>query len=98
MGQSLPLFCLFTSLPHDKIQIGNNIDGVLGTQTRGSMMEGADISNELWWPPMYFYYSIPYCHCKKISIYLIFNSLPRQGRQPVDPRAIQSTLEATFAE
>ena len=28
-----------------------SIDGVLGTQTWGSMMEGANESTKLWWPP-----------------------------------------------
>ena len=43
-------FCLFPSFLHDTIQnlIDKSIDGVLGTRTQGSNMEGADNSTELW--------------------------------------------------
>ena len=30
-----------------------SVDGVLGTQTRGGNMVGADESIELWWHPMF---------------------------------------------
>ena len=33
------------------IQIEKSIDGVLGIQTRGRRMVGADETMELWWPP-----------------------------------------------
>ena len=45
-------FGLFSSFPHDKSKLIDKIvDGVLGTQTRGSRMEGADKSTELWRHP-----------------------------------------------
>ena len=49
MGQSRPLFCLFSSLQHVtiQIQIDKSADGVLGIQTKGGMMEDADESTEL---------------------------------------------------
>ena len=40
-------FCLFSSLPNYTIIQ----DGVIGTRTQGSRMEGADKSTELWWHP-----------------------------------------------
>ena len=46
MGQSRPLFRLFSSFPHDTIQI-QIVDGVLRTQTWGGRMEGTDESTEL---------------------------------------------------
>ena len=56
MGQSRPLFVYFLSF-HIPIQVTNiqfelykiekSIDGVLGTQTRGGRMEGADESTEI---------------------------------------------------
>ena len=44
---------LFSSFPDDtsQILIGKCKDGVLGTQTRGGRMEGADESTELWRHP-----------------------------------------------
>ena len=47
MGQSRSLCCLFSSFHHVTIQIDKSVDGVLGIQTRGSMMECADESTEL---------------------------------------------------
>ena len=47
MGQSRPLYVYFR-LFHI---IDESIDGVLGTWTRGSRMEGADESTELWRHP-----------------------------------------------
>ena len=45
-------FGLFSSFPHDKSKLIDKIvDGVLGTQTRGGRMEGADNSTELWRHP-----------------------------------------------
>ena len=47
-------FCLFSFFPFDtiQIQIDKSIDGVLdGTRTRGSRMEGAYKSTELWRHP-----------------------------------------------
>ena len=53
MGQTRPLFVLFSFLSHDKYSTNltinyKSIDGVLGTQTRGGRMVGADGSTELW--------------------------------------------------
>ena len=53
MGQSQPLFVYFRSLliTISIIQIEKNVDGVLGIQTRGRRMVGADETTELWRPP-----------------------------------------------
>ena len=52
MGQSRPLFIYFCSfLVTISIQIEKSIDHVLGIQTRGHRMVGADETTELWWPP-----------------------------------------------
>ena len=56
MGQTRPLFYLFRSFSHDKYSTNltrndKSIDGVLGTQTRGGRMVGADESTELWRHP-----------------------------------------------
>ena len=52
MGQSRPLFVYFCSfLITISIQIEKSIDGVLGIQTRGRRMVGADKTTELWRPP-----------------------------------------------
>ena len=54
MGQSRPLFRLFSSPPHitNPLQIEKSVvDGMLGIQTRGRRMVGADETMELWWPP-----------------------------------------------
>ena len=55
MGQTRPLFGLFLFFSQCKDKYSTNftindksIDGVLGSRTRGSMMEGADESTELW--------------------------------------------------
>ena len=51
-GQSCPLFVYFRSfLVSISIQIEKSIDGVLGIQTRGRRMVGADETTELWRPP-----------------------------------------------
>ena len=51
MGQSRPLFVYFHSfLSTISIQIEKSIDGVLGIQTRGRRMVGADETTELWRP------------------------------------------------
>ena len=43
-------FCLFSSFSHNNAHntIEKRMDGVLGIQTRGRMMEGADDTTELW--------------------------------------------------
>ena len=52
MGQSRPLFVYFHSfLVIISIQIKKSIDGVLGIQTWGRRMVGADKTTELWRPP-----------------------------------------------
>ena len=33
-----------------------SIDGVLGIWIQDHLMEGADESTELWWPPSLFYF------------------------------------------
>ena len=49
MGQSIPLFVYFHSyLITISIQIEKSKDGVLGIQTRGRKMVGADKTTELW--------------------------------------------------
>ena len=52
MGQSRPLFCLFSLfLVTISIQIEKRVDGVLGIRTRGRRMVDADETTELWRPP-----------------------------------------------
>ena len=53
MGQSRPLYVYFRHLliTISITQIEKSIDGVLGIQTRSRLMEGADITTELWRPP-----------------------------------------------
>ena len=62
MGQSRPLFVYFRSfhipIQMTIIQFEKTIDGVLGTQTRGGWMEGADESTELWRHPKSFIISL----------------------------------------
>ena len=54
MGQSQPLFVYFRLFykTQTKYNLITSIDGVLGTQTRGGRIEGADKSTDLWWSPM----------------------------------------------
>ena len=58
MGQSRPLFVYFRSFITISIQIEKSIDGVLGIQTRGRRMVGADETTELWRPPMSLLFTI----------------------------------------
>ena len=52
MGQSRPLFVYFCPFHITiQLQIEESIDGVLGIQTRGRRMVGADKTVELWRPP-----------------------------------------------
>ena len=53
MGQSRPLFVYFRYFLDtiSIIQIEKSVDGVLGIQTRGRRMVGADETTELWRPP-----------------------------------------------
>ena len=58
MGQTRPLFGLFSFFSQCKDKYSTkfiindkSIDGVLGSQTRDGMMEGADESTELWQHP-----------------------------------------------
>ena len=53
VGQSRPLFCLFSSFSHYNFNNTNwkSISGVLGIRTRGCRMVGADNTTELWQPP-----------------------------------------------
>ena len=52
MGQSRPLFVYFRYFldTFSVIQIEKCVDGVLGIQTRGCRMVGADETTELWRP------------------------------------------------
>ena len=55
MSQSRPLFVYFRSFRVTiSIQIEKSIYGVLGIQTRGHRMVGADKTTELWRPPTIF--------------------------------------------
>ena len=53
MGQSRPLFVYFRPflITIPIIQIVKSIEGVLGIQTWGRRMVGADETTKLWWPP-----------------------------------------------
>ena len=58
MGQTRPLLVYFRSFSQHNDKYSTNytindksIDGVLGSRTRGGMMEGADESTELWRHP-----------------------------------------------
>ena len=53
MGQSRPLFCLFSFFSSYNFNNTNwkSIDGVLGIGTRGRRMVGTDETTELWRPP-----------------------------------------------
>ena len=53
MGQSRPLFVYFRRflITISIIKIEKSLDGVLGIQTRGCRMVGADKTMELWQPP-----------------------------------------------
>ena len=54
MGQSLPLFRLFSSFSHHKsISNWKRVDGVLGIRTCGHRMVGAGETTELWRPPVW---------------------------------------------
>ena len=62
MGQTRPLFGLFSFFSQRKDKYSTNftindksIDGVLGSQTWGGMMEGADESTVLWRHPNFCY-------------------------------------------
>ena len=52
MGQTRPLFVLFAFFSYDKYSTNTknekSIDGVVGTQTQGGRMVGAEKSTELW--------------------------------------------------
>ena len=54
MGQTRPLLVYFRSFHNASTNFiidDKSIDGILGSQTRGGMMEGADESTELWRHP-----------------------------------------------
>ena len=53
MGQSRPLFVYFRYflITISIIQIEKSVDGVLGIQTPGHRMVGADKTAEIWRPP-----------------------------------------------
>ena len=75
MGQSRPLFVYFCPFPITiSIQIEKSVDGVLGIQTWGRSMVGADETTELWRPPNVVQCSVLSCRkcffCKTIFIEL----------------------------
>ena len=50
----LALATFLATYGNDLATLNNkSVDGVLGTQTRGGNMVGADESIELWWHPMF---------------------------------------------
>ena len=58
MGQSIFVYlCSFyipiqmTNIQFKQYKMKESVDGVVGTQTRGGRMEGADKSTELWRHP-----------------------------------------------
>ena len=54
------------------IQIEKSVDGVLGIQTQGRRMVGADKTMELWRPPMVIVFhalSLIFCHFIKTTAY-----------------------------
>ena len=57
IGQNPASFCIFSFFSHDtycrNIINDKSVDGVLGTQTRGGRMVGADESTELWRHPSF---------------------------------------------
>ena len=57
MGQSRPVFCLFSFFSCCNFNNTNwkSIDGVLGIQTWGCRMVGADETTELWWMPKFVF-------------------------------------------
>ena len=59
MGQSGPLFVQFRPflITISIIQIEKSIGGVLGIQTWGRWMVGADKTTELWRPPFHICYA-----------------------------------------
>ena len=65
------------------MQIEKSEDGVLGIQTRGRRMVGADEIMELWRPPNGGNYyctvlqvSIQLIHCVQLTTYFLFWSIP----------------------
>ena len=60
MGQSRPLFVYFRHFLDtiSIIQIEKSIDGVLGIQTWGRRMVGADNTTELWRPPKWVFITL----------------------------------------
>ena len=52
MGQSRPLFVYFRpfAITISRIQIEKSVDSVLGIQTHGRKMVGADDTKEIWLP------------------------------------------------
>ena len=70
MGQSRPLFVYFRYFLDtiSIIQIEKSVDGVLGIQTWGRKMVGADETMELWRPSIFriknllSFFTIPHSH------------------------------------
>ena len=60
LGQSRPLFVYFRHFldTFSIIQIEKSIDGVLGIQTWGRRMVGADNTTELWRPPKWVFITL----------------------------------------
>ena len=66
MGQSRPLFVYVRYFLNiiSIIQIEKSVDGVLGIQTRGRRMVGADETTELWRPLLPRFKELP-IHVRK---------------------------------
>ena len=75
MGQSRPLFVYFCHFLDtiSIIQIEKSVDGVLGIQTRGRRMVGADETMEVWRPPNYLDVISTVVSPRNLNIYLTEN-------------------------
>ena len=83
MGQSWPLFVYFRSLLVTiSTQIEKNVDGMLGIQTWGCRMVGADETMELWRPQIYQMFEYPirilYTSITKFTLEIFIGSAPGQ--------------------
>ena len=75
MGQSRPLFVYFHNFldTFSIIQIEKSVDGVLGIQTRGRRMVGADETTELWRPLLPRFKELPIHVRKSFCLFLLFS-------------------------
>ena len=102
MGQSRPLFVYF--LPFhitNQLQIDKSIDGVLGIQTRGRRMEGADETTELWRPPLFYLFGLSCFAYGKLETYLPYWGqilTIQKGGQPYKISEYWAVVAAQLAE